>query len=489
MKQHAYGWALVVVAACGGSPHTTEHDVDAGTDAIASDTTPPRVVSTAPVAGATMVEIYAPITVTFDEPLDPTTVTPKSFELTVATYPTPLDVDVTYDAAARTVRLHPIRALGHGLVYRVKISTSVTDVAGNTFGGEQFKFAPIVNGLTRIVTRDPSNNAITGWTRYRWNATGYALVQYTASGPDGVWLSADDAASTHYEYTYAQGSADAVRFLGPGTDNVFDTADDVVQGLSRYEYDGDGRSSGTSYFFQAGADGVWGTSDDLLNQYTTVTWDAADHLRQSKTVLGRGVDGQWRTPDDGVSTFTTNTFDAAGDPTRTVEANAGLDGLAETSDDVVSSYTLTTYDSNHAIATRTSYSGPGVDLVWFTADDVIQFAQRFDLAGQRLWAGAYQFSSAGADGIWRTADDVVSAHSTFTWNGHGQNTSLTTFAAPGGDGAWDTADDVISSYTTTTYDVTGRTTDYRVVSGPGTDGTWHTADDRVTGDYDYNLTN
>lgn len=89
-----------------------------------ADTTGPKVVTTSPADGDSNVALDAPLTVTFDEDIDPLSITWSSFYLNAG-----LNGTVTYDN--KTATLTPDSAFQYGETYTATVTTAVTDVAGN----------------------------------------------------------------------------------------------------------------------------------------------------------------------------------------------------------------------------------------------------------------------------------------------------------------------------------------------------------------------
>ena len=101
----------------------------------ATDTTPPAVASRVPAAGATNVPVDSNISVTFNEALDPASVSTSSVELrdsSNAVFPT----SVSYDPLSATVTLNPTSALIYGKTYTVVLhggasGARIKDAVGN----------------------------------------------------------------------------------------------------------------------------------------------------------------------------------------------------------------------------------------------------------------------------------------------------------------------------------------------------------------------
>lgn len=110
---------IVLVAACGDSEPAGPGDEDDGPDA-----TPPTVVSTDPGSGATGVSVGAPITATFSEDMDPSTVNATTFALE----PT---VSGTVEYDSRSATFTPSDDLDYGTSYSATITAGVRDEGGN----------------------------------------------------------------------------------------------------------------------------------------------------------------------------------------------------------------------------------------------------------------------------------------------------------------------------------------------------------------------
>jgi Bacterial Ig-like domain len=120
----------------------------------AGNTAPPQAVSTfttgtgvdlvsplntvvaSPVNNATNVAVSTAPTVTFSEAIDPTTVVyagTSSVVLQVAATNVAVPIVYSFSADRRTVTMTPVAPLAAGTQYRIRVSTAVTDVAGNIF--------------------------------------------------------------------------------------------------------------------------------------------------------------------------------------------------------------------------------------------------------------------------------------------------------------------------------------------------------------------
>ncbi len=97
------------------------------------DTTPPTVTGRTPAAGATNVATSVRPTVTFSEPIDPTTVTTTNMTLT-PNGGAAVAATVAYDGPSQTATLTPTSALVAGTTYTVRVkggATGIADLATN----------------------------------------------------------------------------------------------------------------------------------------------------------------------------------------------------------------------------------------------------------------------------------------------------------------------------------------------------------------------
>jgi hypothetical protein len=131
MKPRQLFWLCVFVlvtllTACGGGGGGSSDD---GGGPVTDDTTAPSVISTSPIYNDTAVATNHAITVTFDDTMDPVTITSDSFlveDLTGA----PITGSVTYDEASRTATFRT-DDLSPETTYVATITADVEDVAGN----------------------------------------------------------------------------------------------------------------------------------------------------------------------------------------------------------------------------------------------------------------------------------------------------------------------------------------------------------------------
>ena len=96
------------------------------------DTTPPTITGRTPAPSATGVPIGTDVTVTFDEPMDPSTITNSTF--TLRAQGAGADVPATVSSAGTTATLNPSADLDTDTPYTVTVAASVTDTSANALG-------------------------------------------------------------------------------------------------------------------------------------------------------------------------------------------------------------------------------------------------------------------------------------------------------------------------------------------------------------------
>lgn len=473
--------ALSLATACGS---TDEPGPGPGDD----DTTAPVLVTATPAAGTAKVGILAKLTFSFDEALDPATVTEGSVRVSTILigHPTPVKGRVEYDDASHTITFTPVRPLQYGTRYAVRIGASVADLAGNTFAGTELAFVSTVNSTSKAINYSTVSGVQSGWTEYTLDASGYLRksVNYNGMGMDATWFTSDDLAGGRYDITFTpDGLVSETRGYAIGTDGRWNTADDVIRTLSKLTYEPSGRQLENARVDEPGLDGQWGTVDDPITLLVRYTYDGA--MVRLVQYTGPGDDGMWRTADDAAGDMYVYRFDANELFVRQETWNAGPDLRPGTVDDAASGSTEYEYDANYA-QTAAIQRTAGNDNTWFTADDGYAYIGKdvYDAKGASV--GFFQYVGPGTDGVWRTADDVMNYRTANTSDANGLATSSTAFSGAGQDGVWNTADDAISGYTTTAYDAAGNRVDYNSYQR-GPDTVWHTPDDIVSYHADFDL--
>jgi hypothetical protein len=112
---------LALAAGCGGSGNAK-----AGPDAKG-----PEVTSVSPSDPYTAIPVDAIVQATFSKSIDPSAVNKDTFTLVRAGSLTTVSARVTYDASTRRATLDPTDPLEPTAVYSARLTTGVTDTAGN----------------------------------------------------------------------------------------------------------------------------------------------------------------------------------------------------------------------------------------------------------------------------------------------------------------------------------------------------------------------
>ena len=97
-----------------------------------ADTTAPTITNRSPAPNATGVQLGTDVTVTFDEPMNASSITPSTFRLRAQGASS--DVPATVSYAGATATLDPTAALAPATTYQVTVSGTVADTSGNQLG-------------------------------------------------------------------------------------------------------------------------------------------------------------------------------------------------------------------------------------------------------------------------------------------------------------------------------------------------------------------
>jgi hypothetical protein len=123
------------------------------TTIAAPDNTAPTIASRSPSNGATSQPINTNVTVTFSEPMDPTTINTTNITLTPTSGGSPLAATVSYDAVTNTATLDPTLDLAYNTSYTITVTTGVKDVAGNALAAQSVTtFTTIQDTVAPTVT-------------------------------------------------------------------------------------------------------------------------------------------------------------------------------------------------------------------------------------------------------------------------------------------------------------------------------------------------
>ena len=106
-------------------------------------------------------------------------------------------------------------------------------------------------------------------------------MEYTKSGEDGKWGTADDVLEKWHRYEFdASGKLERSSEFhashgGQGKDEKWFTDDDVIFATKKHMYGADGQLAKELKCIGVGADGKWFTDDDVLQYYTIISYTAA----------------------------------------------------------------------------------------------------------------------------------------------------------------------------------------------------------------------
>jgi Big-like domain-containing protein/fibronectin type III domain protein len=98
------------------------------------DDSPPTVISTSPANGATSVPPASPITVTFSEAMDATTITNATITLKATSSGLNVNGTVSYNTSTHIATFIPNAALSQTTGYTLTVAAGVKDLAGNQMG-------------------------------------------------------------------------------------------------------------------------------------------------------------------------------------------------------------------------------------------------------------------------------------------------------------------------------------------------------------------
>ncbi len=120
------------------------------------DSEPPRLVASEPRAGARNVPVDAPLSLSFSEELDPATVDRESVRLYDARGE-PVDAAVSLSADLQTASVKPLRPLRKQAAHMLRVTSAVTDRAGNALASDSVAFS---TGSTALTVAAPARVSI-----------------------------------------------------------------------------------------------------------------------------------------------------------------------------------------------------------------------------------------------------------------------------------------------------------------------------------------
>ncbi len=156
---------------------------------------PPGVVATFPAGGATGVSPGVSLTASFDQPIDPTTLTSASFSLATSTGAT-VPAVVSYDSTTQTASLVPQQPLATATTYTATLSPTITSATGIALAGAvSWSFGtastppapPTVTSSTPAAAATSVSEATTVQATFSRDMYGSSISSstFTLSGPGG----------------------------------------------------------------------------------------------------------------------------------------------------------------------------------------------------------------------------------------------------------------------------------------------------------------
>jgi hypothetical protein len=136
----------------------------------------PVVVSTSPDNGDTGVGLDKIITITFNGPINPATITPEAFTFVdsdgIAARTSTVSGTLSYDASNYTVSYTPRSKLKINTTYRATVETAIKDLMGNALQVDYvWTFSTGATLLPTVISTDPDNNTTNVFLNKRIEAT------------------------------------------------------------------------------------------------------------------------------------------------------------------------------------------------------------------------------------------------------------------------------------------------------------------------------
>jgi hypothetical protein len=365
-----------------------------------------------PADGATRVDIRPTLSIAFDGPLDPASVSAAHVTVTITGFTIP--ATIAYDDATHTITVRP-RTLDHARTYTLAVS-GLANTSGRPVGEAHATFKTWINA----VLRSPSG--------------GVQTLDDAGNVVRDASVDADGNVTAYTDHTYAGGLLTRrTSYVGPGPDGTWFTADDDLLMQFLYEYDAHGALTSRSLLRARGPIGGGGPDERYDYQY-----DATGKVSILKVTDGNADgDAALGTADDLVG-YTRFTYDASGRQVLAYHsAGPGADGIQFTQDDIVGADILVP-GTDGALDLLGVYESPGPDGQWLTtADDTLSFSyqkQRLDARGNVVRLEEYgptgPISETGLvdtiDYVYDEHDNLVTATQVYTEDGLPNVTSYDT---------------------------------------------------------------
>jgi hypothetical protein len=160
-----------------GNPLATNYSWSFTTASIA-DVIAPTVISVSPVVNETSVAVTGKPSITFSEPVNPSTVTASSFSLKQGS----TIISGTISIAGATATFTPASSLVNGAVYTVNATTGIKDLAGNALASNySWSFTTVAAPAGKSFSADvvPILNQCNTCHTHGWTPSSTASVFYT----------------------------------------------------------------------------------------------------------------------------------------------------------------------------------------------------------------------------------------------------------------------------------------------------------------------
>jgi hypothetical protein len=138
---------------------------------VTIDMTSPTVTGNFPANTAKSTTMVGNVTATFNEALDPSTVTPVNFTLKNAAG-TAVPATATFNKVTKAITFDPFASLVVGTTYTATLTAGITDAAGNPLVAQSWSFTTatslVASYINRVYldlfTRSPDPIGLAGWT-------------------------------------------------------------------------------------------------------------------------------------------------------------------------------------------------------------------------------------------------------------------------------------------------------------------------------------
>jgi hypothetical protein len=479
--------------------------VDTGNTPDAAVDTAPMITVANPAASSRRALVTQPITVFFDEQLDPASVNATTVRLgaddsawtpnftadffrSSGAIGTPLTFvrgTVALGGSGNSITFTPSRPLAHAKNYVLLVD--VADMEGNTTP-QSLRFSTFLNLPTRFV--DFEAGLIQRYFAFSPDSNGLPAkrVRFSGAGTDTDWFNADDVADQHVALSLdATGRLVSEAEMAAGEDQKLNSPDDTISVYYSYVYTTEGRQHERIRATGIGMDNMWGSPDDEISLLAVHDY-VGDQLSGYTVYNSPGTDTEWRNDNDHCEAYWEYSYDGAGRKVREIFKMCGTDMRPRTPDDEFVRVTDYTYDQQGELVQVGGRTGPGADAAWLTEDDIYSFISKQVRDADGLVTHTYSYSARGDDLLWNTPDDVIGGLVRYTYDSRQLLVRTVSYVGPGTDPSWDSGDEVVGSYTTTTYDTLGNKVDRKTyVLGP--DRMPFTPDDQVIIDEDFDVTN